>query len=135
MIMLAIEEKIKAALNLADPLDVPLPCYYMGSKKYLLFWDKPVSLDNMGEIPDWLDGQGLTTAPHEWKTFIVLGKTYEKFNPKKDLLFFNNVNTIVVFYLLNEVDNTVYKNTSIIPFIGMSPKKQLRAIDDALAQE
>ena len=57
----------------------------------------------------------------EYKTLIVVGKTKEKFK-KVDLLYFNNVNTLVVFYLINEETNEVYMNDSCISALGLNYK-------------
>ena len=48
----------------------------------------------------------------------------EKFK-KVDLLYFNNVNTFVVFYLINEEANEVYMNNSWISALGLNYKKYL----------
>ena len=55
----------------------------------------------------------------------MLGKTKEKFK-KVDLLYFNNVNTFVVFYLINEETNEVYMNDSWISSLGLNYKKYVR---------
>ena len=41
----------------------------------------------------------------------MVGKTKEQFK-KVDLLYFNNVNTFVVFYIINEETDEVYMNDS-----------------------
>ena len=55
----------------------------------------------------------------------MLGKTKEKFK-KVDLLYFNNVNTFVVFYLINEETNEVYMNDSWISSLVLNYKKYVR---------
>ena len=61
----------------------------------------------------------------------VVNKTKELFK-KVDLLYFNNVNTIVVFYLINEETNEVYMNDSWISFLGLNYKKHVRKINEIL---
>ena len=58
----------------------------------------------------------------------MVGKTKEKFK-KVDLLYFNNVNTFVVFYLINEETNEVYMNDSWISALGLNYKKYVRRYD------
>ena len=61
----------------------------------------------------------------------MVGKTNEKFK-KTDLIYFNSVNTIVVFYLVNEETNEVYMNDSWISFLGLNYKKYVRKINKIL---
>ena len=67
----------------------------------------------------------------ESKTLIVVGKTKEKFK-KVDLVYFNSVNTLVVFYLINEETNEIYMDDSWISFIGLNYKKYVRKINEIL---
>mgnify|MGYP001852937010 FL=1 len=61
----------------------------------------------------------------------MVGKTKEKFK-KVDLLYFNNVNTFVVFYLINEETNDVYMNDSWISSLGLNYKKYIIKINQIL---
>ena len=53
-------------------------------------------------------------------------------NQKVDLFYFNNVNTFVVFYLINEEADEVYMNDSWISAIGLNYKKYVRKINEIL---
>lgn len=57
----------------------------------------------------------------------MIGKTKDKLN-KRELLYFNNVNTYVVFYLIEEETNTVYMNDSWISSLGLNYNKYVRKI-------
>jgi len=48
------------------------------------------------------------------------------------LLYFNGVNTFVVFYLINEETNEVYMDDSWIFPIGLNYKKYVRKINEIL---
>ena len=62
--------------------------------------------------------------------------TLEKYKFKKvDLLYFNNVNTFVVFYLINEETNEVYMNDSWISALGLNYKKYVRKINEILNKQ
>lgn len=61
----------------------------------------------------------------------MVGKTKEKFK-KVDLLYFNNINTFVVFYLINEETDEVYMNDSWISAIGLNCKKYVIKINEIL---
>lgn len=61
----------------------------------------------------------------------MVGKTKDKFN-KRELLYFNNVNTYVVFYLIEEETNNVYMNDSWISSLGLNYKKYIKKINEIL---
>ena len=81
--------------------------------------------DTIEEVLNYLEEKTKNANFTEYKTLIVLGKTKEKFK-KVDLLYFNNVNTFVVFYLINEETNEVYMNDSWISSLGLNYKKYVR---------
>lgn len=59
------------------------------------------SKDSIGKLLNYLEENTKNTPFTEYKTIIVVGKTKDKFK-KRELLYFNNVNTYVVFYLIEE---------------------------------
>ena len=67
----------------------------------------------------------------EWKTLIVVGKTKDSYK-KDELLYFNNISTFVVFYLVDEDLNKRYMNDSWIFTIGLNYKKYVRKINKIL---
>lgn len=52
------------------------------------------------------------------KTLIIVGFTDEWFD-KKDLLFFNGVDTLIVYYLINEKNNEIYFNDQRVFFFSI----------------
>lgn len=52
----------------------------------------------------------------------MVGKTKDKFK-KRELLYFNNINTYVVFYLIGQGTNNVYMNDSKISSLGLNYKR------------
>ena len=87
--------------------------------------------DSIEEVLNYLEEKTKSTNFTEYKTLIVVGKTKEKFK-KVDLLYFNNVNTYVVFYLINEETNDIYMNDSWISALGLNYKKYVRKINEIL---
>ena len=128
--MITIENKLVSELHLLK-IDLEKPCYSLAQKKYLLFWDSLITKTNMEEILKWIDSHQFNDDEKEWKTIVVMAKTAEGFS-EKDLMFFNGVNTIVIFYLINDETGESYVYTRWIPFIGMNPKKQIKAIQACL---
>ena len=87
--------------------------------------------DSIKEVLSYLEEKTKNANFTEYKTLIVVSKTKEEFK-KSDLLYFNSVNTVVVFYLINEETNEVYMDDSWISFIGLNYKKYVRKINKIL---
>ena len=125
------QEKLIQNYPLINKVDSELNCYLLDKKRYLVFWDKLIQKDSTEEVLKYLEEKTKNTNFTEYKTLIVVGKTKEKFK-KVDLLYFNNVNTFVVFYLINEETNEVYMNDSWISALGLNYKKYVRKINEIL---
>ena len=126
-----IQEKLIQNYPLDNKVDSALNCYLLGKKRYLVFWDELIQKDSIEEVLNYLEEKTKNANFTEYKTLIVVGKTKEKFK-KVDLLYFNNVNTFVVFYLINEETNEVYMNDSWISSLGLNYKKYVRKINEIL---
>lgn len=126
-----IQEKIILNYPLLKQVDSELNCYLLEKKRYLVFWDELIKKDLIHELLNYLQEKTNNSNFTKYKTLIVVGKTKEKFK-KVDLLYFNNVNTFVVFYLINEENNEVYMNDSMIFVIGLNYKKYVRRINEII---
>ena len=126
-----IQEKLIYNYPLVNKVDSELNCYLLDKNRYLVFWDELIKVELVEEILNYLEEKTKNSNFSEFKTLIVISKTKEKFK-KADLLYFNNVNTIVVFYLINEETNEVYMNDSWISFLGLNYKKYVRKINKIL---
>ena len=126
-----IQEKLIQNYPLINKVDSGLNCYVLDKKRYLVFLDELIKKDSIEEVLNYLEEKTKNANLTEYKTLIVVGKTKEKFK-KVDLLYFNNVNTFVVFYLINEETNEVYMNDSWISAIGLNYKKYVRKINEIL---
>lgn len=126
-----IQEELIQNYPLVTKVDSELNCYLLEKKRYLVFWNELVKGETIEEVLNYLEEKTKDTNFTEYKTLIVVGKTKEKFK-KADLLYFNNVNTIVVFYLINEETNEVYMNDSWISSLGLNYKKYVRKINEIL---
>ncbi len=67
----------------------------------------------------------------EKKTLIIVEFTDEWFD-KKDLLFFNGVDTLIVYYLINEKNNEIYFNDQRVFFFSIDWKKIIRKFNEIL---
>lgn len=126
-----IQEKLIQNYPLVNKVDFELNCYLLDKKKYLIFWNELIKKDSIKEVLSYLEEKTKNSNFTEYKTIIVIGKTKEKFK-KVELLYFNNINTFVVFYLINEETNEVYMNDSWIFPIGLNYKKYVRKINEIL---
>ena len=126
-----IQEKLIQNYPLINKVDSELNCYVLDKKRYLVFWDELIKKDSINEVLNYLEEKTKNTNFTKYKTLIVVGKTKELFK-KVDLLYFNNVNTFVVFYLINEETNEVYMNDSWISALGLNYKKYVRKINEIL---
>lgn len=126
-----IQEKIIQNYPLVNKIDFELNCYLLDKRRYLIFWNELIKKDSIEKMLNYLEEKTKNPNFTESKTLIVVGKTKEKFK-KVDLVYFNSVNTLVVFYLINEETNEIYIDDSWISFIGLNYKKYVRKINEIL---
>lgn len=131
--MIDIQNKIITGLNLTEKIDFSLDCYLVDKRRYIIFYPDTISKNSIEKIlSEVIDVHCHPPVFSEWKTIIVIGKTLESFD-KKDLLFFNGVNTFVCFYLINEITETRYMNTQWIFTLGLNYRKYIKKIDKILS--
>lgn len=94
-----IQEKIIQNYPLVNKIDFELNCYLLDKRRYLIFWNELIKKDSIEKMLNYLEEKTKNPNFTESKTLIVVGKTKEKFK-KVDLVYFNSVNTLVVFYLI-----------------------------------
>lgn len=126
-----IQEKLIKNYPLVNKVDSELNCYLLEKRRYLVFLDELIKKGSIKEVLYYLEEKTKSTNFTEYKTLIVVGKTKEKFK-KVNLLYFNNVNTYVVFYLIDEETNDIYMNDSWISSLGLNYKKYVRKINEIL---
>lgn len=126
-----IQEKIIQNYPLVNKIDFELNCYLLDKRRYLIFWNELIKKDSIEKMLNYLEEKTKNPNFTESKTLILVGKTKEKFK-KVDLVYFNSVNTLVVFYLINEETNEIYMDDSWISFIGLNYKKYVRKINEIL---
>ena len=124
-----VQEKIIQNYPLVNKIDFELNCYLLDKRRYLIFWNELIKKDSIEDMLNYLEEKTKNPNFTESKTLIVIGKTKEKFK-KVDLVYFNSVNTLVVFYLINEETNEIYMDDSWISFIGLNYKKYVRRINE-----
>ena len=98
-----IKEKLIKEYPLTKKIEYSFECYEVIDRRYVIFYDKKINKANIESLLDVFNDntKGIFT---EKKTLIIVGFTDEWFD-KKDLLFFNGVDTLIVYYLINEKNN------------------------------
>ena len=102
--------------------------YGVGKKIYFKFEDSIINHDNIESILDKISDGVNTSDFTKYKSVIVIGKTDELFK-SKELLYFDNKNCFVVFYLINEKNNTIYYNDSWIFALGLNYRKYIKKLN------
>lgn len=128
-----IQEKLIQNYPLINKVDCDLNCYCLAKKRYLIFWDEFIEKDAIIKVLKSLEENTNNSNFSEFKTLIIVGKTKEEYK-KEELLYFNNVNMIVVFYLINEEVNKIYMNDSWVFTLGLNYKKYIRKINEIMTQ-
>lgn len=123
-----IQEKIIEKYPLTCKIESELNCYLIANRRYLIFWEKLIEKDSLEQILNQLQEKTNNSNFSKWKTLIIFGKTNDAFQ-KEDLFYFNNVDTFVVFYLVNEKINKTFMNDSWIFVLGCNYRKYIRKID------
>ena len=65
------------------------------------------------------------------RTLIIVGHTDEQIN-KEDLVYFNGVDTFVVFYLKNDNNDEIYFNNSRVFLLSVDWKKIVNKFNQIL---
>ena len=128
-----IQEKLIQNYPLINKVDCDLNCYCLAKKRYLIFWDEFIEKDAIIKVLKSLEEKTNNSNFSEFITLIIVGKTKEEYK-KEELLYFNNVNMIVVFYLINEEVNKIYMNDSWVFTLGLNYKKYIRKINEIMTQ-
>ncbi len=123
-----IQEKLIKEYPLTNKIECNLNCYLLDKKRYLIFWEDLIEKDSIEKVLNQLQEKTNNASFSKWKTLIVLGETNDFFK-KEDLFYFNNVNTFVVFYLINQKDNKIFMNDSWIFALGCNFRKYVRKIN------
>lgn len=123
-----IKEKIIKEYPLKNKINCELNCYRLAKKRYLVFWEEIINKNSIEQTVIYLQEKTLDSNFTKWKTLIVVGRTNDEFN-KDELVYFNNVGTFVVFYLIDQNRNKLYINDSWIFALGCNYKKYVKKIN------
>jgi len=128
-----VKDKITSNYPLTKKVDCELDCYQLSKRVYLVFWQDLVSKEHIELILSQVQEKTSNSNFSDWKTLIIVGNTKDEFT-KEDLLYFNNVSTFVVFYLINEEENKIFMDDSWIFALGCNYRKHVRKINSIIGQ-
>lgn len=117
------KDKILNFYNLKDKKIID-EVYPLKKNRYLAFLDVIVTHKN---IESFLQSLADSVKVKKCKTVIVVSETNEVFS-KTDLLYFNGVDTIVVFVLINNQNMEIYYTANWIYMLGLNYKKYVKQI-------
>lgn len=123
-----IREEIINQYPLNQKVECEFDCYLLDKRKYLIFWNELIDKSSIDKILHQLETATNNQNFTEVKTLIVFGKTNDMFR-KDELTYYNEVGIFVVFYLINQKDNTIFMNDSWIFALVFSYKKYVRKIN------
>ncbi|NLK12311.1 MAG: hypothetical protein GX312_01795 [Candidatus Phytoplasma sp.] len=121
-----IKKDIVSKLSLIISKDFDTSIYQISKKRYLLFWEEDIDKNNVNKCLEKIDS--IYNSFGKYKLIIVVGKTSESFT-KTELFYFNNIDTFVVFYLLDFSNKKVYMNDRSIFVLGLNYKKTIKKLN------
>ena len=125
-----VKEKLINSYPLTEKIEIDYECYKIKSRKYVVFIDEIISNSDTEKLLDKLL-TSIKTKSSIVSTLIVVANTNEEFK-KEDLVFFNGVDTFVIYYLLNKTDGSIYFNDQGTYWFGANWKKIIKRFNDIL---
>ena len=125
-----IKDKLIKEYPLTNKIDFSFECFEIMKRRYVIFYDGKINKENMESLLDVFNDNSRKSFT-ERKTLIIVGHTDEEFN-RKDLLFFNGVDTFVVYYLINDDNNKIYFNDQRVFWFSVDWKKIIRKFNEIL---
>ena len=116
-----IKNKLIKEYPLTRKVECPFECFEVIKRRYVIFFNKNIKRKDMEPLLDVFNN-AIKNNSSKVKTLIIVGYTDEQFN-KQDLLFFNGVDTFVVYYLKNEINNEIYFNDQKVFWFSVDWKK------------
>ena len=105
--------------------------FRLDKRRFVLFWREPIEKQNIEPTLNAIESTLKSFDVQGGRSVVVVAKTTESFK-KNELVYFDSIRTLVVFYLIDEQENRIYKNASWTSFWGMGYKKIVRRIDEVV---
>lgn len=118
---MTIKEKLIREYPLTKKMECHFECFEVIKRRYVIFYDKKINRDNMESLLEEFSN-GTKNKFSGKKTLIIVAHTDEKFD-KKELMFFNGVDTFIVYYLINDNNNEIYFHDKRVFLFSIDWKK------------
>lgn len=125
-----IKDRLIKEYPLTKKIESSFECFEVIKRRYVIFYDENINRGNMESLLDEFN-ENANNSFSERKTLIIVGHTDEQFH-KKDLLFFNGVDTFVVYYLINDDNNEIYFNDQRVFWFSVDWKKIIKKFNEIL---
>ncbi len=126
-----IRDKIIKEYPLTKRIECDFECYEVLKRRYVIFLDRKIQKDNMELLLNELEIAIKNFS--KVKTLIVVGCTNEEFQ-EEDLLYFNGVDTFVVYYLKNVNNNKIYYNDRRVFLFSVDWNKIIKRFNEIVKQ-
>ena len=127
---MVIKDKLIKEPPLTRKMVCDFECYEVIKRRYVIFYDRKIQKSNIEVL---LDKFKMATENNfsKAKSLIVVGITDEEFE-QEDLLYFNGVDTFVVYYLKNINNDKIYFNDQSCLLFRVGWKKIIRKFNKIL---
>lgn len=127
---MTIKDKLINEYPLTKKIEYPFECFEVIKRRYVIFFDEKINKDNIESLLDEFS-KALNNNFSKVRTLIVVGHTDVQFN-EEDLLYFNGVDTFIVYYLKNDNSNEIYFNNHRVVFLTVDWKKIINKFNQIL---
>ena len=125
-----IKDKLIKEFPLTKKIDCSFDCFEVIKRRYVIFYDEKINKENIKSLLDVFN-ENTNNNFSKKKTLIVVAYTDEEFN-KEDLVFFNGVDTFIVYYLINETTFEIYFNDQTMLWFSIDWKKIIKKFNEIL---
>ena len=127
---MTIKDKLINGYPLTKKIEYPFECFEVIKRRYVIFFDEKINKDNIESLLDEFS-KALNNNFSKVRTLIVVGHTDVQLN-EEDLLYFNGVDTFIVYYLKNDNSNEIYFNNHRVVFLTVDWKKIINKFNQIL---
>ena len=127
---MTIKDKLINGYPLTKKIEYPFECFEVIKRRYVIFFDEKINKDNIESLLDEFS-KALNNNFSKVRTLIVVGHTDVQFN-EEDFLYFNGVDTFIVYYLKNDNSNEIYFNNHRVVFLTVDWKKIINKFNQIL---
>ena len=116
-----VKEKLIIEYPLRKKMECKFECYEIKKRIYVIFIERIINHSNIKKLFSEIEHATKYNFP-KLKSLIIVGRTEEEFL-KNDLLYFNGVDTYVVYYLENILNKEIYYNNQKVFWFSVDWKK------------